>query len=47
MSSSFRNFLITRILLTIPMILILVSLVFFVMRVFAGRPYSLSVGASR
>jgi ABC-type dipeptide/oligopeptide/nickel transport system permease component len=33
MSSNFRNFLITRLLLTIPMILILVSVVFFIMRV--------------
>ena len=44
MSSSFRNFLITRILLTIPMILILVSLVFFVMRVLPGDPIRSQLG---
>ncbi len=44
MSSSFRNFLITRLLLTIPMILILVSLVFFVMRVLPGDPIRSQLG---
>jgi peptide/nickel transport system permease protein len=44
MSSSFRNFLITRILLTIPMILILVSLVFFIMRVLPGDPIRSQLG---
>ncbi len=36
MSASFRNFVIARILLTIPMVLILVTMVFFVMRVLPG-----------
>ena len=44
MSSNFRNFLITRILLTIPMILILVSLIFFVMRVLPGDPIRSQLG---
>lgn len=44
MSSSLRNFLITRILLTIPMILILVSLIFFVMRVLPGDPIRSQLG---
>lgn len=44
MSSSFRNFLITRILLTIPMVLILISLVFFVMRVLPGDPIRSQLG---
>jgi peptide/nickel transport system permease protein len=44
MSSSFRNFLITRLLLTIPMILILVSLVFFIMRVLPGDPIRSQLG---
>ena len=44
MSSSFRNFLITRILLTIPMILILVSLIFFIMRVLPGDPIRSQLG---
>jgi peptide/nickel transport system permease protein len=44
MSSSFRNFLITRLLLTIPMILILVSLIFFVMRVLPGDPIRSQLG---
>ncbi len=44
MSSSFRKFLITRILLTIPMVLILVSLIFFVMRVLPGDPIRSQLG---
>ena len=44
MSSSFRNFLITRILLTIPMVLILISLVFFIMRVLPGDPIRSQLG---
>jgi len=38
MSASFRNFLITRLLLTIPMVLILITFVFFIMRVLPGDP---------
>lgn len=44
MSASFRNFLITRILLTIPMVLILVTMVFFVMRVLPGDPIRSQLG---
>ena len=44
MSSSFRKFLITRILLTIPMVLILVSLIFFVMRILPGDPIRSQLG---
>lgn len=44
MSRSLRNFLVTRILLTIPMILILATLVFFVMRILPGDPILSSVG---
>ncbi|MGC9399695.1 MAG: ABC transporter permease [Anaerolineae bacterium] len=44
MSSSFRNFIITRLLLTIPMILILVTLVFFVMRILPGDPIRSQLG---
>jgi peptide/nickel transport system permease protein len=44
MSASFRNFVITRILLTIPMILILVTMVFFVMRVLPGDPIRSQLG---
>ena len=44
MSSSLRKFLITRFLLTIPMILILVSLVFFIMRVLPGDPIRSQLG---
>jgi peptide/nickel transport system permease protein len=44
MSASLRNFLITRILLTIPMVLILITLVFFVMRVLPGDPISSQLG---
>ncbi len=44
MSASLRKFLITRILLTIPMVLILVTLVFFVMRVLPGDPIRSQLG---
>jgi peptide/nickel transport system permease protein len=44
MSSSLRNFLITRVLLTIPMIFILATLVFFVMRVLPGDPINSTLG---
>ena len=44
MSSSLRKFLITRFLLTIPMVLILVSLVFFIMRVLPGDPIRSQLG---
>ncbi len=44
MSNSLRNFLITRILLTIPMVLILVTMVFFVMRVLPGDPIRSQLG---
>jgi peptide/nickel transport system permease protein len=44
MSASFRNFIITRVLLTIPMILILVTMVFVVMRVLPGDPIRSQLG---
>jgi peptide/nickel transport system permease protein len=44
MSSSLRNFLITRVLLTIPMVFILTTLVFFVMRVLPGDPINSTLG---
>lgn len=44
MSSSLRNFLITRLLLTIPMILIMITLVFFVMRILPGDPIHSQLG---
>jgi peptide/nickel transport system permease protein len=44
MSASFRNFLITRILLTIPMVLILMTMVFFVMRILPGDPVRSELG---
>lgn len=44
MSSTMRNFLITRLLLTIPMVLILVTMVFFVMRVLPGDPIRSQLG---
>lgn len=44
MSASLRKFLITRILLTIPMALILISLVFFIMRVLPGDPIRSQLG---
>jgi peptide/nickel transport system permease protein len=44
MSSSFRNFMITRLLLTIPMVLILITLVFIIMRVLPGDPIRSQLG---
>lgn len=44
MSSSLRKFLITRIILTIPMIWILITMVFFVMRVLPGDPIRSQLG---
>jgi peptide/nickel transport system permease protein len=44
MSSSLRNFLITRVLLTIPMVFILATMVFFVMRVLPGDPINSTLG---
>lgn len=44
MSSSLRNFLITRILLTIPMVLILITFVFFIMRILPGDPIRSQLG---
>jgi peptide/nickel transport system permease protein len=44
MSSSLRNFLITRLLLTIPMVLILITMVFFVMRILPGDPIRSQLG---
>jgi len=44
MSSSLRRFLITRLLLTIPMVLILVTMIFFVMRVLPGDPIRSQLG---
>lgn len=44
MSASFRNFLITRLLLTIPMVLILMTMVFFVMRILPGDPVRSQLG---
>lgn len=44
MSSNFRNFLITRLLLTIPMVLILITMVFFIMRVLPGDPIRSQLG---
>lgn len=44
MSPSFRNFLITRLLLTIPMVLILMSMVFFIMRILPGDPIRSQLG---
>ncbi|MDY6846720.1 MAG: ABC transporter permease [Chloroflexota bacterium] len=44
MSSSLRRYLITRLLLTIPMVLILVTMVFFVMRVLPGDPIRSQLG---
>jgi peptide/nickel transport system permease protein len=44
MSSSLRNFLITRVLLTIPMVFILATLVFFIMRVLPGDPINSTLG---
>lgn len=44
MSSSLRNFLITRLLLTIPMVWILVTVVFLVLRVLPGDPIRSQLG---
>jgi len=44
MSASFRKFLITRILLTIPMVLILVTMVFFILRILPGDPIRSQLG---
>ncbi len=44
MSTSLRNFLITRLLLTIPMVLILVTAVFIVLRVLPGNPIRSQLG---
>lgn len=44
MSNTLRNFLITRLLMTIPMVLILVTLVFFVLRVLPGDPIRSQLG---
>ena len=44
MSSSLRNFLITRILLTIPMVIILITFVFFIMRILPGDPIRSQLG---
>jgi len=44
MSSTLRRFLITRFLMTIPMVLIMVSLVFFIMRVLPGDPIRSQLG---
>lgn len=44
MSNSLRNFLITRILLTIPMVWILITMVFVVMRILPGDPIRSQLG---
>mgnify|MGYP005836029791 FL=1 len=44
MSASLRNFLITRLLLTIPMVLILITMVFLVMRILPGDPIRSQLG---
>ncbi len=44
MSASLRKFLITRLLLTIPMVLILITAVFFVLRVLPGDPIRSQLG---
>jgi peptide/nickel transport system permease protein len=44
MSNSLRNFLLTRLFLTIPMVLILVTIVFFVLRVLPGDPIRSQLG---
>jgi len=44
MSASLRKFLITRILLTIPMVLILITMVFFIMRILPGDPIRSQLG---
>ena len=44
MSSTLRQFLITRILLTIPMVLILITFIFFIMRILPGDPIRSQLG---
>ena len=44
MSASLRRFIITRVLLTIPMVLILVTMIFFIMRVLPGDPIRSQLG---
>ncbi|RPI87014.1 MAG: ABC transporter permease [Chloroflexi bacterium] len=44
MSASLRNFLITRLFLTIPMVLILITMVFLIMRVLPGDPIRSQLG---
>src|SRR5512137_833243 len=44
MSASLRKFLITRLLLTIPMVWILITMVFLVMRVLPGDPIRSQLG---
>ncbi len=44
MSTSLRRFLITRLLLTIPMVLILITMIFFIMRVLPGDPIRSQLG---
>lgn len=44
MSSSLRRYLISRVLLTIPMVLILVTMIFFIMRVLPGDPIRSQLG---
>ena len=44
MSASLRKFIITRILLTIPMVLILITLVFIIMRILPGDPIRSQLG---
>ena len=44
MSASLRRFIITRLLLTIPMVLILVTMIFFIMRILPGDPIRSQLG---
>jgi len=44
MSNSLRRYLITRVLMTIPMVLILVTIIFFIMRVLPGDPIRSQLG---
>jgi peptide/nickel transport system permease protein len=44
MSNSLRRYLITRVLMTIPMVLILVTMIFFIMRVLPGDPIRSQLG---
>ncbi len=43
-SKGLRNYIVTRVLLTLPMVLILVSVIFFVMRVIPGDPVTSELG---